>query len=180
MPTGMYKNDPQSGGKSQGAKLGYGLLVSAIAMVGAHPGHAQKSIAGVYLCTVAEKAGIGSIHSDDAGGHSAFVDDRQPTRFKMRITPKPKGAKRYRLIEIAYDGSDRDTMETEDANSVLHSVYLGDGNVFNATDGPAFLTFGETGFPNSDGNFVFYHAGFEHPGGVDTNLAVRWGRCRRV
>lgn len=98
----------------------------------------------------------------------------------MQITPIPKSVKKYRLTEIAYDGSDRDQAEWEDENSVLHGAYLGDGGVFNADDGPAFLTLAHTRFPNSDGDLEFYHAGFEYAGGEDEHLSVRWGRCRRV
>lgn len=100
------------------------------------------------------------------------------TRFKMRIAPEPERPKRYRLIEIAYNGPDRDDTEWEDENSVLHSRYIGDGSLFHAIDGPDFFEMARGADQN--GNQEFYHAGFEHPGGEDTNLSVRWGQCRKM
>ena len=134
--------------------------------------------AGVYLCTVAQKAGLARIHLEGAGGPSGFIEDKVPTRFKMRITPVPKRPKRFRLVEIAYDGADRDPYEWEDENSVLHSTYLGDGSRFHAVDSEAFFVMARS--PDEVGDFEFYHAGFEHPGGEETNLSVRWGKCRKV
>lgn len=158
----------------------YALLVGSIALASTKAGYAQKPIAGIYLCTVVDKASISGLHFEGAGPPSASVKDGPPTRFKMQIAPTRKGAKKYRLIEIAYDGSDRDQAEWEDENSVLHNTYLGNGDVFNAVDGPAFLTLGHTRFPNSDGDLAFYHAGFEYAGGEDMHFSIRWGRCRKV
>jgi hypothetical protein len=145
------------------------------------PGHAQKPIGvGVYLCTVLEKAGIRGIHLEGAGPPAAFGGKSAPKRFKVQISPNRNRAKPYRIVEIGYDGSDRDQAEWEDENSVLHSRYLGNGNDFYAVDGPAFLTLYRTLPGNADGDIGFYHSGFEHPGGEDTNLSVRWGRCRKA
>ncbi len=136
--------------------------------------------AGIYLCTVLERAGIGSIHIEGSGPPEAFATKAPPTRFKIQIKPNRNRAKPYRAIEVAYDGPDRDQAEWEDANSVLHSVYLGNGEDFYAVDGPAFLSLYRTYPGNPDGDIGFYHSGFESPGGEDTNLSVRWGRCRKM
>lgn len=142
---------------------------------------AQKAIpAGTYLCTVMSRAGIRSIHIEGSGPPKAFAADRDPTRFKMRITPNRNRTRPFRMVEIAYDGPDRDQAEWEDANSVLHSAYLGNGTDFYAADRPAFMTLYRTRPGHSDGDIAFYHSGFEYPGGEDENLAVRWGRCRKV
>ena len=156
------------------------LLFGAVALASTSPGYAKQSLPGTYLCTVAEKAGIGSIHLVGSGPPAAFVREGPPTRFKMRIEPNRNRAKPYRLIEIPYEGSDRDQTTWEDENSVLHSAYLGNSTEFYAVDGPAFLTLFGTPPGNSDGDVGFYHAGFEHPRGEDTKLSVRWGRCRKV
>lgn len=147
----------------------------------AKPTTARKVIgAGVYLCTVSAKAGIGSIHIEGSGPPEAFAVNRAATRFKMRITRNRSRTKPFRMVEIAYDGSDRDQAEWEDENSVLHSAYLGNGTDFYAVDDPAFITLYRINPGHADGNIAFYHSGFEHPGGEDENLAVRWGRCRKV
>lgn len=153
-------------------------IVELAALASTAGGHPLPKPAGDYLCTVEQKAGIASIHLEGAGAPSAFAKDGTVTRFKMRITKAPKKAKLYRLVEIAYDGPDRDQAEWEDEHSVLHSRYVGDGGLFHATDGPDFFAMATGADP--DGNQEFYHAGFEHPGGEDTNLSVRWGQCRKV
>ena len=87
---------------------------------------------------------------------------------------------RFRLLEIGYDGADRDATQWQTENSILHAEYRGDGNSFAAIEDQAFLTFGKTRHKNSDGDFEFYHAGFEYPGGEDTMLSARWGRCKKI
>ena len=88
---------------------------------------------------------------------------------------------RFRLLEIQYDGPDRDDSVWHTENSVLHGEYRGDGNLFVAFKDQAFFSFGKaTAHKNSDGDFEFYHSGFEYPGGEDTKLSVRWGRCKKV
>lgn len=160
--------------------LKHALLACAIAMASMEAAYPQTAAAGVYLCTVVEKAGIAGRHSELAGPPFAQLNKGAPTRFKIQISRMPKSAKRYRLTEIPYVGSDRDQAEWEDENSVLHGLYLGDGSAFNAENGPAFLTLAQTHFPNSDGDLEFYHAGFEYAGGEDQHLSVRWGRCRKA
>jgi len=142
------------------------------------PAPVRPNPAGVYLCTVASKAGLARLHLEGAGPPSAFATDGPATKFKVRITPESKRRKRYRLVEIAYDGPDRDEAEWEDENTVLHSRYVGDGVLFHAIDGPDFFEMARAA--HQDGNIEFYHAGFEHPGGEETNLSVRWGQCRKV
>jgi hypothetical protein len=154
------------------------LIVELIALVATAVGHPELSPAGDYLCTVGQKAGIAGIHLEGAGPPSAFAKVGPATKFKMRITLEPKRPKHYHLIEIAYDGPDRDGAEWEDEHSVLHSRYVGDGSHFHAVDGPGF--FDMAAGADQDGNQEFYHAGFEHPGGEDTNLSVRWGQCRKT
>ena len=160
--------------------MGYALLLAAAVIETSTTGNKQNPLVGVYLCTTAERAAIVSQHREGAAAPSARVDGGTPTRFKIQITQPGKGAKSYRIVEIAYDGADRDGWEWQDDNSVLHSVYVGDGSVFHALDGPAFLTIGKTAYGGASDALEFYHAGFELPGGEDTQLAVRWGRCSKV
>jgi hypothetical protein len=147
-------------------------------LVSTAAGHTAPSPDGDYLCTVAQKAGLAGIHLEGAGSPTAFAKVGSATRFKVRIRPEPKRPKLYRLIEIAYDGPDRDGAEWEDENSALHSRYVGDGSLFHAVDGPDFFAMARGA--DKDGNLEFYHAGFEHPGGEDTNLSARWGQCRKL
>jgi hypothetical protein len=158
----------------------YALLIGAMALASISAGYAKPAMVGVYLCTTAERAGVRSIHIEGSGPPKAFADDRAPTRFKVRITPNRNRANPFRIVEIGYDGSDRDPYEWQDENSVLHGSYVGNGGLFHAARGPAFLTLSHADYPNSDGDLEFYHAGFEFPGGEDTQLAVRWGRCRKI
>jgi hypothetical protein len=160
--------------------LKYALLACATALAFTKAAYAQEPVAAVYLCTVAEKAGIQSSHREGAPPPSAFAIDGPPTRFKMRIAPHRDGAEKYRLVELAYDGADRDPAEWDDENSVLHGEHVGDGGDFPAVEGQAFFTLKRTIHRNSDGDIAFYHAGFEAAGGEDTYLSVRWGRCRKT
>jgi len=164
-------------GKQSGVSVGF---TSQSQQARPTPAPVKPISAGVYLCTVLERAGIGSIHLEGAGPPEAFASKAPPTRFKIQIKPNRHRAKPFRVTEIAYDGPDRDQAEWEDANSVLHSVYLGNGQVYYAVHGPALLSLYRTYPGNTDGDIEFYHSGFESPGGEDTNLSVRWGRCRKV
>jgi hypothetical protein len=151
----------------------FGFIASSAAAVPATP-----SPNGIYLCTVAQKAGLASVHLEGAGPPSAFARKGSATKFKMQISADAKRPKQFQLKEIAYDGPDRDQAEWEDTNSVLHSNYAGDGNLFRAVDGPDFFVMARRA--DQDGNLEFYHSGFEHPGGEETNLSVRWGQCKKV
>lgn len=162
---------PPAGPKPQPFIPGGAVPIGATAA-----GSTQASLVGIYLCTTDERAAIASQHREGAGPPSARVDDRPPTIFKMQITPTHNEPKQYQVVEIAHEGPARDMAVWQDENSVLHSTYIGDGSVFHAVDGPAFLTLGR----RNPGDLNFYHAGFEDPGGVDTQLAIRWGRCRRA
>ncbi len=157
-------------------------FATAVFLVGviAEPALAQEDVLGDYLCTISEKAGIASLHLEDADPPAAFVDRYLPTRFRMRITDDGDGTQRYRAFEIEYEGEDRDPRSWHTNNSILHSHYFGDRNLFYASDDPAFFALQPTRHTNSDGDLSFYHAGFEYPGGVDTELTVRWGRCRKT
>lgn len=154
-----------------------GFLTIGIALFFASGVSAKETIADEYICTVAEKASIASIHLEGAGPPKAMVDDRLPTRFKIRITGE---GEQFRLEEIPYGGTDRDPMEWHTGNSILHSSYMGDGNNFSATGGDkeAFFVIGPTIHTSKDGVISFYHSGFEWAGGEDTNLSIRWGRCK--
>jgi hypothetical protein len=151
------------------------LIFGLVALVSTHA--AASSPAGFYLCTVADKAGINFNHMPGSGGAAAFVDTEGPTTFKIQIAPRKGRPGIFRLLEVAYDGSDRSRLELEDQNSVLHESYSGDGNRFRSAS-DAFFHLGPS--MNRSGELQFSHAGYEHPGGEDTNLAVRWGRCRRL
>ena len=154
----------------------FGVVATAYASVSL----AAFNNSGTYLCTVVEKAGLASQHREGAGPPKAINYDSPMTRFKIRISPINGQKMRFRMVEIQYDGADRDDAEWQTENSVLHSEYRGDGNSFVASKDKAFLSLGKTLHKNSDGDFEFYHAGFEYPGGEDTKLSMRWGRCKKV
>ena len=158
----------------------FAMLVGAAAAIQSSMAAAKYDNSGTYLCTVSERAGIASIHLEGAGPPRAIKVDGPPTRFKMQISPINLKEFQFRLVELPYDGEDRDQAEWQDENSVLHSEYHGDGNSFAALEDQAFFSFGKTDHKNSDGDYEFYHAGFESPGGEDTNLSIRWGRCKKL
>lgn len=125
-----------------------------------------------YICAVEQKAGIGAAHLEGSGTPQAFVSRETPTRFGMRIT-REEGRGSH-AAETSYAGPDRDPYEWQTANSVLHGAYSSDdGENFVATEDQAFLRI----LTARNGTLRFYHAGFEYPGGEDTNLSVRWGTC---
>lgn len=166
--------------KCRGTGMKFALLVGAAAIAQASVAAAKYDNSGTYLCTVSEKAGITSQHREGAGPPSAIKYDDSVTRFKMQISPINLEQFQFRLIELPYDGGDRDKAEWHTEHSVLHGEYRGDGNSFVASKDQAFFAFGKTDHKNSDGNFEFYHAGFEYPGGEDTKLSARWGRCKKL
>lgn len=158
----------------------FSTLVAAIAIAQTSTASAISDKGGTYLCTVAQKAGIASQHREGAGPPSAFRYDGPPTRFKMAISPIDDVKAQFRLIELPYDGADRDQAVWQTENSVLHGEYRGDGNSFTASEDQAFFAFGKTHQTDNDGDYEFYQAGFEYPGGEDTNLSARWGRCKKL
>jgi hypothetical protein len=125
---------------------------------------------GGYLCTAQQTASIGSTHLDGARApHSSDSSDA----YRFRILVSAEGD-RLRVVEAPYDGPDRSRYEWEDANSTLHTAYVGDGREFTAVGAPGFLTVG----PNRWGEGIqFYHAGFQYAGGEDESLGIRWGTC---
>ena len=138
---------------------------------------------GEYLCTVAEKASIESIHLEGSGPPSAVAERNLTTRFRIDISKvQIGGQQRLRLDELPFDGANRDSIEWHTANSVLHSSYLGDGESFHTAqkDTEGFFVLGPTVHSSADGDLSFYHSGFEWAGGEDTRLSVRWGRCKRT
>jgi hypothetical protein len=143
--------------------------------LGASPELASSDLAGAYICDVNQKAGIGSWHLEGAPEPSSFRDD-SVTRFAMTIADTKVGKPRYKIVEAAYDGPKRDQAIWQTANSVFHSAYVSDdGQNFVATEDQGFLRIA----PHFKGGLWFYHAAFEYPGGEDTNLSVRYGRCVR-
>ena len=148
------------------------ILLAAVAwMCVAGSAVAQSVQAGSYLCTVEQMAAIGSTHLQGAGPPEVFTDS-EVYRFRLRVTTEGDG--RLRIVEAPYDGPDRSRYQWEDANSTLHSAYIGDGQAFEAEDGPGFLNFRRDRW--GDG-LQFYHSGFQYGGGEDESVAVRWGRC---
>lgn len=160
--------------------MGKGFLTIAIALSFAGSANAQGKIEGDYICTVTEKASIASIHLEDAGPPKAIVDDQLPTRFKLRIARSGQFGDKFRLIEVPYNGDDRDLTDWHTTNSVLHGPYVGNGKSFLGTgdNANAFFVLGPTIHSNDDGVLAFYHSGFEWAGGEDTKLSIRWGRCK--
>lgn len=140
---------------------------------------AQDTTNGDYLCTVAEKAGIASIHLEGASPPEAYVEEDLPTRFLIRIADSDNAAGAHSLVELPYGGPDLDQRDYGTPFSVIHETYYGDGVEFAALQAPSYFSLFETVHGNADGDLAFYHLGFEYPGGEDTELAVRWGRCRR-
>lgn len=143
--------------------------------------NANTQVIGQYLCTVAEKASIESSHMEGAGPPKAVLDNQLPTRFRVSISADVGKGSALQLVELPYDGPDRDPYEWHTQNSVIHSVYVGDGTSFNASDAEAkgFFELRPTIHSNSDGTLAFYHSGFAWAGGEDAVLSVRWGRCKR-
>ncbi|GEM_PF-2972942 len=128
--------------------------------------------AGVYLCTVDQRAGIGATHLEDAAPPTAFLDPKPTVKFRIEIARGPG----FTIKELPYDGPGASQMAWHPPNAVLHSIYRGDGRDFSAAEDQAFLRVGKDRRP---GVIWFWHAGFEYPGGEDTNLSVRTGACSR-
>lgn len=149
-----------------------GALVTAIMLSGAGTATAQEIEAGKYLCTVAQRAGIGMIHLEGADPPSAFVDAGPTVKFRIEVARGPG----YVVTELPYDGPDASGAVWQTDNAILHSAYIGDGWEFTAKEDQAFLRMHQSIEPNT---IWFWHSGFEYPGGVDTKLTVRWGRCIR-
>lgn len=152
------------------------FILSVITLSVSGTAFAKENVAGEYLCTVLEKAGIASIHLEGSGPPQAFIAEETPTRFKMKIAPSVVSADRFTAVELYYDGADRDQRDWHTANSILHSEYSGDGHNFDAKDDQAFLSF----YGSESFGYKFYHAGFEYPGGEDVTLSVRWGGCDKL
>jgi hypothetical protein len=133
-----------------------------------------NALGGDYICTVPQKAGIEAVHVEGAASPRAFVAGDPATRFAIRITAPTTKDRQYRIVESPYSGPDRDRREYQTPNSVLHGAYVSnDGEAFTAVEDQAFLRVGS----RTNRAIWFYHAGFEYPGGEDTNLSVRWGTC---
>lgn len=143
----------------------------------------QVQMVGKYLCTVSEKASIARLHLEDAPPPAAMSESRISTKFRIGINEqKIGGGTRLQLVELPYDGPDRDPYEWHTQNSVIHNPYVGNGTSFQSSDAAAegFFVLSPTIHSNADGDLEFYHSGFEWAGGEDTVLSVRWGRCKRT
>jgi hypothetical protein len=151
-----------------GAKWRIALLIGITPLASVNAASDQPGISGIYLCKSLERAAITSNHFDRVSP-KAHVDERGPIGFRMQITSTESD--KYRIIGLPYDGPDR---ELQEGAGVLQSAYIGDGSVFRALEGPGFLT-----LKGGEGHYEFYQAGLESPGGEDTQVAVRWGRCNR-
>lgn len=153
-------------------------LTAAAALSCATSATAQRPppFAGTYMCMAAHKAGIGRTHLEGDPGPQAFVG-AAGNRFRIEVVAERDG---HIVRELPYDGPDRDPSEWHTRNSVLHSDYYGeDGedDTISAVQDQGFLRFGYV--DRASGALWFYHAGFEYPGGEDTNLSIRYGTCER-
>lgn len=156
------------------------FLLTCLVLAGG-PANAQEALVGEFLCTVAEEAGIASIHLEDAGPPEAYVDEENlPMRFLIRIEQRDGPVDDFALIELDYDGPDRDMRDYGTPFSVIHETYRGSDGEFRGPQSPSYFSLYETAHANEDGSFAFYQSGFQYPGGEDTELVVRWGRCRRL
>lgn len=144
------------------------------------PADTQPDLVGDWLCTVAEKAGIASTHLEDAPAPKAYVNHEQPTRFKIRVALSAKNNRQLRIDELPYSGPDRDPREYDTEFSVLHDSYYGEDGYFASKERWGHFNLRKTARNDGDGDYGFYHSGFEYPGREDTELAVRWGRCKRL
>jgi hypothetical protein len=148
----------------------------ALMLASTAPEPSNMALTGIYLCATEQRAAIKSDHRPGSGDPVAVADKSPLTRFKMEITRRNNPSQPYQAVELPYDGPDRDHRQWQDENSVLHSAYTGDTDLLQAVSGPAFFSI----YGGLRNEFKFYHAGFEYPGGEDTQFAVRWGRCKKV
>ena len=151
-------------------------LLSASALLAIAAGAPPPALVGTYLCSTEQRAYLASDHREGADTPRAAVNESRPTTFKMQIVTDATGPTRFRAVELPYEGADRDRAEWQDEKSVLHGIYVGTDGVFRPVNSTAFLTVKA----NQAGDLAFYHAGFELPGGEDTQLAIRWGRCKKA
>ena len=137
------------------------------------------SVAGQYVCTVAEKASIQSLHLEGANSPVAVAQNNLAYKFLIAISETEQAE--MQLIELPYNGPGADPTEWQTQNSILHIPYLGDGQTFKSTDSDDLGSFvlGPTVHTSPSGDLAFYHSGFEWAGGEDTHLSIRWGRCRK-
>ena len=146
------------------------LLASALCAGICGEASARVLSVGTYLCTVEQRAGIGTNHLEGAPPPTAYSG---PQHYRFRISVTAEGD-RLRIVETAYTGADRSNAQWEDDNSTLHDAYLGEGDQFSPEHGQGFLDFAR----NAWGEGVQFHrAGFEYAGGEDEQVSIRWGRC---
>ena len=153
-------------------KILLGLVAATLSMCAASVASARSIGAGTYVCTVEQRASIGSIHLEGAGPPQT---DASAEHYRFRIQVEALRAGRLRIVELPYEGPERSQFQWEDDNSTLHSAYLGDGRAFTAEKGHGFLDFDDD---RGADDLQFHHAGYEYAGGEDEKLSVRWGRCR--
>jgi len=157
------------------------LALIAALQLGIDPAlnRADLKLIGAYVCTVKQKASIASRHMAGSGEPKAAIDSDLPKRFSINIKSHNIPFIGLQVDETPYAGSDRDRVEYHTENSVLHSSYSGAGPEFSANQDQGRFWLGKAATSDSDGDYEFYHSGFEYPGGEDTKLSIRWGYCKR-
>lgn len=150
------------------------VVLTALFIALAASARAEPDITGEYACTVHEKAGIASIHLEGADPPKAYLDKEARNTFGILISQLSEGDHEYAVVETNDRGENPDRMEYHTQFTTLHSVYMGDGMDFTAVEDQAFLRLHHA----SDRSILFYHAGFEYPGGDDVRLSVRYGECK--
>ncbi|MEP0190586.1 MAG: hypothetical protein ABJP70_08185 [Erythrobacter sp.] len=138
---------------------------------------------GHYLCTVAEKASIESLHLEGSAPPNAVSQSNVGTKFRIHIFEHDDDqGNGQKLIELPYDGPGRDPTLWQTQNSVLHSPYAGVDGSFQSTDAETKGVFilAPTVHSGADGELSFHHSGFEWLGGEDNFLSIRWGRCKEI
>lgn len=149
------------------------LLSLASACISSTSAGAEVGIVGEYACTVHEKAGVASIHLEDADPPKAYLEHEIQSTFGLKIEKIPDEELSYEVTETEDSGDNPDRTVYHTQHSLLHSAYHGDGSDFTAIEDHAFLRL----YRRRNGGLYFYHAGFEYPGGEDVRLSVRYGEC---
>lgn len=152
----------------------------SLALLGAAHAQGYEPKLGVYLCTVGQTAGIGTIHLENAPPPKAYALQHDGVRFRIGISLianwTTASSPRYQITELDYEGPGKDRAVWHTDHAVLHSAYVGGGREFTASEDQGFLRIGPA---DDTGSTVwFWHAGFQYAGGEDVGLAVRLGECQ--
>lgn len=117
------------------------MRIAAIAIFGLSVvgrANAFEVDAGVYLCTVDQRAGIGGVHLESGDLPSTFLDATPSGIFRIEIRRGPG----FTIVELRYEGPNASHHAWHTPNAVLHSIYRGDGRNFGAAEDQAFLRIG--------------------------------------